>query len=138
MLIDLKRLIPAGDLYDWLLSKEEFDPNLANGDTNTDPTKQQRIEAENTLKPKDNSPKVINPNEKPLANAADFNIPKLNNKKSTIFINNSWKYVEPAALSFLDTTDNPDATDKANPRPPDLPRAPVRSQKGSQSRRTSW
>ena len=123
---------------DWTSSKEDIDPDLSNGDAKPNPTKQKKIDAGNTPKLKNNSPEVVNPNEKPLANAADVDIPKLKNKIHNILFKNSWKYVEPAALRFQNTTENPDATDKAKPRPPDLPRAPVRSQKGSQSRRTSW
>ena len=123
---------------DLLHSKEDIDTDLSNGDAKPNPTKQKKIDAGNTPKLKNNSPEVVNPNEKPLANAADVDIPKLKNKNPQYLFKNSWKYVEPAALNFQNTTDNPDATVNAKPRTPDLLRAPVRSQKGSQSRRTSW
>ena len=74
---------------DLLHSKEDIDTDLSNGDANPNPTKQKKIDAGNTPKLKNNSPEVINPNEKPLANAADVNIPKLKNKIHNILFKTS-------------------------------------------------
>ena len=128
----------TSNFFDWLHSKEDNDNNLANGNAKPNPIKQKKIDAGNTPKPKNNSPEVVIPNEKPIANAADVDNPKLKNKNPQYLFKDNWNYVEPAALRFRNTTENPDATNKDNPHPPGLPRAPVRSKKGSQSRRTSW
>ena len=72
-----------------VLLKEELETDLAKGDPNNNPSKQYKIEAGSTPKPKTTSPQLKNPNENSLANASDTNTSKLHNKESKIFIKNN-------------------------------------------------